>query len=166
MKKTVLLCALFLLIAIPSQAQAIKFITLTDGSVIKGKVIGLADGFYTIDTSHLGAITIEESEVQSITSSQQNRAQATNRTGKSSAQLQSQVQALQQSVLSDPAVMEDIQKLMEDKAVMQIMKDPNFIQDIMSYDPNRIGNNNKTQELMNNPEMKALMEKISGKIKP
>ena len=46
---------------------------------------------------------------------------------------------------------------------MSILSDQNLMNDIMSYDPQRIQNNPKMMQLLNNPSMKALMEKIQGK---
>jgi len=51
-----------------SYAETMKIIKLKDGSVLKGKVLQLSDGVYTLETSNLGEVDIEESDILSIIS--------------------------------------------------------------------------------------------------
>ena len=164
MKKIILYlfsCAATLILITLAQAQSSKMITLKDGSILKGSVAAFENNVYTIETPNLGQLQIPDSEIITISDESAVPSQNTN---PSAGGLQSEVQALQGTLLSDPEILNDMQKLMEDESIRAILADPNFVQDIMSYDPSRIENNSQTQKLMENPEMKALMEKIQSKM--
>ena len=150
----------------PSYAQSTKIITLKDGSVLQGEVVELTDQVYTIKTSNLGQIQLKESDILSIISKENyvNAKKATEDRSLQSQQIKGQVQALQNNILSDPDIMRDIQSLIEDEEIKSIITDKNFINDIMSYDPQRIDKNEKTSDLMRNPKIQNLMNKINQKL--
>ena len=167
MKKNLklLLFIIFLGFACPLYAQSAKIITLKDGSVIKGNVLQLADGVYTLETGNLGKVTVAESEIVSIAAeSAPAPANTTNTENTASASLKGQVQEMQTNLLSDPEVMTEIQNIMQDPEIRGVLSDPAFMQAIMSYDPNQIKQNEKTQYLLQNPKFRSLMEKIQKKI--
>ena len=146
----------------PVHAQSVKTITLKDGSVIKGNVLQLADGVYTLETGNLGKVTVPESDILSITTES---APVLPNTGDTAgASLKGQVQEMQTSLLSDPEVMTEIQNIMQDPEIRSVLSDPAFMQAIMSYDPNQIKQNEKTQYLLQNPKFQSLMEKIQKKL--
>ena len=159
--------------AIPAHS-AQKFITLKDGSVIKGTVAGIANQKYTIETNNLGTIEVSESDIESITTSKV--AQATkvpvaqnalgglgNPGGSGNLGTSGQMQQMQNTLMSDPQMMAEIQTMLQDKELMALLSDPNIIQDLMSNDPSVIQNNPKIMQLMNNPQMKALMQMMINK---
>ncbi len=151
-------------------AETIKTIKLKDGSILRGEVVGLKDQIYSIKTTYLGEVQVPDSEIISISSeepthaqpSQQNLSAGINLSSENT-NLKEKVQELQGSVLSDEGVMADIANLAQDPEIMAILSDQNFVNDIMSYDPNKIGQNEKAQILMQNPKIKAMMEKVSQK---
>ena len=145
-----------------AHAQSAKTITLKDGSVIKGAVTQLADGVYTLETDNLGKITVPESEIVSITA--ESAPAPANTENTASASLKGQVQEIQTNLLSDPEVMTEIQNIMQDPEIRGVLSDPAFMQAIMSYDPNQIKQNEKTQHLLQNPKFQSLMEKIQKKL--
>ncbi|MFC1531849.1 hypothetical protein ACFL7M_00565 [Thermodesulfobacteriota bacterium] len=49
-------------------AGEVREIKLNDGSIIKGEVLSLNDGIYTLKSASLGTLKIEESKIRSITS--------------------------------------------------------------------------------------------------
>lgn len=149
-------------LALCAHAQSAKIITLKDGSVIKGNVLQLADGVYTLETGNLGKVTVAESEIISITAEPAPVPPDTGNTG--SASLKGQVQEMQTSLLSDPEVMTEIQNIMQDPEIRGVLSDPAFMNAIMSYDPNQIKQNEKTQYLLQNPKFQSLMEKIQKKL--
>ena len=153
-------------LALCAHAQSVKTITLKDGSVIKGNVLQLADGVYTLETGNLGKVTVPESDILSIaTESAPAPAPAPANTGDAAnASLKGQVQEVQASLLSDPEVMAEIQNIMQDPEIRGVLSDPAFMQAIMSYDPNQIQQNEKTKYLLQNPKFQSLMEKIQKKI--
>ncbi len=160
--RKLLLFIILLGFACPLYAQPAKVITLKDGSVIKGNVLQLADGVYTLETGNLGKITVPEAEIVSIAAESVPAAPDTGNTA--SASLKGQVQEMQTSLLSDPEVMTEIQNIMQDPEIRGVLSDPAFMNAIMSYDPNQIQQNEKTQYLLKNPKFQSLMEKIQQKL--
>ncbi len=158
LKKFTLAIALSLIFIQPLLAESIKTIKLKDGSILKGQVIQLTNGTYTIKTSQFGEVKIPESNIFSIVSPQAASQQTDLSSSKT--QLKNQVQQLQGSLLSDPALMKEIQGMVQNKEIMKILSDQNVVNDVMSYDQNRIENNDKIKSLMNNPDMQRLMNKI------
>lgn len=164
MKK--LLLRLFIIVAAANLAlcafaQSTKTITLKDGSVVKGNVLQLADGVYTLETDNLGKITVPEAEVVSITAE---AAPAPQEDNTASASLKSQAQEIQTNLLSDPSIMAEIQNIMQDPEIRGVLSDPAFMRAIMSYNPDQIQQSEKTQYLLQNPKFQSLMEKIQKKL--
>jgi len=154
-----ILVALFS-ITIPSHANQ-KYIALQDGSIIKGEVIKLEDGIYTVQTSTLGEISIEDADILSITS---HLTEAVPESNDSSNALKQQVQQIQQELINDEEIMEDVKEVMSNKDVINILSDPELMNDILSFDANKIKSNQKINELMQNPEMQNLIEKIDQRL--
>ena len=146
----------------PVHAQTTKTITLKDGSVIKGNVLQLTDGVYTLETDNLGKINVAESEIVSIAA--ESAPVPPNAGDTAGASFKGQVQEMQTSLLSDPEVMTEIQNIMQDPDIRGVLSDPAFMSAIMSYDPNQIQQNEKTQYLLQNPKFQSLMEKIRQKL--
>ena len=149
-------------LALCAHAQSTKIITLKDGSVIKGNVLQLADGVYTLETDNLGKVNVAESEILSIAAEPAPVPPDTADTANTS--LKGQVQEMQTSLLSNPEVMTEIQNIMQDPEIRGVLSDPAFISAIMSYDPKQIQHNEKTQYLLQNPKFRSLMEKVQKKL--
>ena len=150
-------------LALCAHAQAAKVITLKDGSVIKGNVLQLTDGIYTLETDNLGKVNVAESEIVSIAAESTPALQATGDTA--SAALKGQAQEIQTNLLSDPSIMAEIQNIMQDPEIRGVLSDPAFMNAIMSYDPKQIQQSEKTQYLLQNPKFQSLMEKIKKKLR-
>ncbi len=78
-------------------------------------------------------------------------------------QFESQTNQMQTDILSDPALLSDVQAMMQDKETMAIFSDPQLMEDIMSRDPAKIESNPKVQTLLQNPHMQALIQKMQAK---
>lgn len=146
--------------AFPLYAQSVKTITLNDGSVIQGKIIALEQGLYTIETSHLGQIKVQDKDIQSITSTPITPAPET----ALNAPFKQQAEQVQGQILTDPSLMQDISGILENKEIMSILSDQKFLDDVLSQDPQRLEKNEKLDQLIENPQMKALLEKVNQKI--
>ncbi len=156
--------ALFLTtISTISSAQTSKTIALKDGSFLKGEVVQLNDGVYTIETSNLGRIAIPESDILSITSAQADKSQNQKPNTSQKKQIQNQVEAMQGSILSDPALMMEIQNIVNDPEVQALLTDPTLLDDVLTYDPEKIEKNNSAQDLIQNPKIQNLINKIQQK---
>ena len=171
-KKILLLVSLLLLIFnSPLFAQAPTTINLKDGSSIKGTVLRLENHIYTIQTTNLGEIKVNDSDVLNISMEspqslpQPNPASIQNPSALTPS-LPGQAQALQANLLNDQDIMADIQKLLQDPQIVAIFSDPQLMNDILSNDPQKIQNNTKIQSLMENPQMKEILLKASQKFSP
>ena len=164
MKRNLYFLLTFLLLLFPSisNAQEAKVITLKDGSTLKGQVLELNNQTYKVQTENLGVVSIPEADVVSI---QAASAVSTDSLA-GSGDLKNQVNQLQGQIMADPKIIDEIQKLTQDEEVMKILSDENFIKDVMSYDENKIKNNEKVNELMANPQMKELIEKVNQQLSP
>ena len=171
-KNSVLLCSIFFFCVIPlSFAQpetdsADKTITLKDGTKIKGRLTGVQNDSYVVETRQLGTIHVKSSEVLSI-NSQDISAAPVAESSQTQGQVQGgslkgQVQGLQNQILSNPQNVADIQELLQDPEFVEIIKDPQFVDAIMSYDVERIKSNPSTQTLLQNPKMQALIQKMGA----
>ena len=171
LSRIILSLVVLLAITIPSFAESDKIITLKDGSNLIGHILSLQDDVYTIKTQNLGQIQIKQEDILSISQPQTLPSPSPNVTPASSMNyqpkdIQGQVQRLQGNVMNDPKMMAEIQRLSEDKEIMSILSDPEFMKDVMSYDPERLQNNPKLKALMDNPGMKALMERMGQMLGP
>jgi hypothetical protein len=148
-----------------AHAQSTKTIILKDGSKLKGQIVSLEDGVYKIQNSNLGNIQVREENILSISAEDfsQPTPAAPITGGGASAGFRNQVQEIQGSVMSDPALMEDISTLTQDPEFIKMLNDKELISDIYSYDPARIQSNPKLQQLMQNPKMRELIEKIQSR---
>ena len=147
-----------------SFSQEAKTITLKDGSVLKGKVIELNSGIYTIETLNLGRVDIPESNILSIASEEAINVQQTGSNASQKAQLQNQVQEIQGNILSDPGLMVEIQDILKDEEVQSLLSDPKLLDAVLSYDPEIIQQNDNVQDLIKNPKIQELMNKINKKM--
>ena len=168
-----------------SLAASPKVITLSDGSVIKGEIIKMDKGIYTIKTENLGEVQVEEEKVISISaqaqtiiqkgvdnttsqgsqnSSLKDQAQSTQKavasTSSQSSSFKDQAQQIQGQVMGNQEIMGKIQSLLDDPQIKQIISDPNLLKDIMTYDEETIRNNANVQQLLNNPRIQNLIKEI------
>ena len=167
MKKNLYLLFFIFCVTCSAHAQSIKNFSLKDGSTIKREIASFENNIYKVKTANLGQIEIPDSKVLTISSgdipvSQNLQAPSLNNNSAISAQ----VGQLQNSILSDPATMSQIENLVADPQIQTILKDPTFLNDIMCMDPTKIENNAKTQQLLENPRFKQLIDQIKQKVDP
>lgn len=144
-----------------------KIITLKNGSILKGKVIQLKDGIYTLEIPDLGRVDIPEANILSITSPRAPSSQHSQSDGSKNlqkAELKSQVDKIQGNILSDPGLMMDLQNIIADKEIQAMLSDPRLLNDVLSYDPEKIQRNDNVQNLMQNKNMQKFMEKVRQKL--
>ena len=138
-------------------ADELKTITLQDGSRIQGSVISLQNGEYTIQSPSLGTIHLKESNIRSI-STQDSHVSAGNVEG--SVDHTAEINNLMNGIMSNPELMNDIQALASDPQLVAILQDPAFMNAIQTRDFSALQTSAATQKLMDNPKMKALVQKI------
>lgn len=165
-----------------ASTKPMQSIFLKDGTVIKGKLVGvLDDEYYVIETQHLGSVKVHISDFQGMTTGGQSLSGTSGGTqsdigtmpslnqlqlGGSAGISTEQMTQLQQTLLSDPQMMAEIQKLMDDPEIMKLIQNGDIMAELSTMDPNRIQNNEEILKLMNNPNMQAVIEKVQQKINP
>jgi hypothetical protein len=149
-------------------AQNVKFITLTDGSVIKGKVIELKDDIYTIEIlpdwkgeqgEQVEPMKVPASSVESITSVKPDAQQAPVQ----STDLKEDVSKMQEKIMADTEIMGQMNQIAEQEDIQKLLSDPKLLSDVTSMDPEKIQNSEGVQQLMNNPEVQKLLLQIQQK---
>lgn len=78
-------------------------------------------------------------------------------------ELKSQVDSLQEEILANEDLMKEIEELLKDEDIVKLLSNPELVAAITSYDPTKIESNASVQELMKNPKVNELIEKI-GKL--
>jgi len=147
--------------------KKVKTITLKGGSTLKGEVIQLKDGIYTLEILNIGRMNIPESKILNITSSQAPSSQHSQSDGNKSlqkAQIKNQVDQIQGDILSNPELMIELQNIINDEEIQAMLSDPQLLNDVLSYDPEKIQQNDNAQGLMQNEKIQKLMDKIRQKI--
>lgn len=163
------LFSVFLWLSLTAHAAVTQTIKLKDGSTLKGSIVGFQNGAYTVTTSHLGTVNIPSSDVVRITTEETGETadsapdKIQTNSAPDQAQVKEKVDAIQQKVTADPKIMSEIQSVAQDKEIIELLKDPNLLGDVLSYDPKRIEDNQKIQTLMKNPKIQNLMNQIQQK---
>ena len=142
-------------------------ITLRDGTIVKGEVLQMADGIYSVKSSSMGVTQIKAEQVASISAinsvpnnTLNNLVNPSATPPASQGSVESQVNQLQTSIVSNPALMAEIQQLASDPDVIKLISNPAIMQAATTKDVNALKNNPAAQELMQNPKVKALIDKL------
>ncbi len=158
MKQASYILTSLLLLTLPLFAFADdQTITLKDGSTIKGEVTQMANGVYTIKATSLGTTQINASQVASISNAPVVAAAPVTNVAPDM-----QMKQIQQNIMSNPAMMADIQQIATDPEVIKLISNPAMLQAVTSRDMEAIKNNPATQELMNNPKIQALIAELQN----
>lgn len=154
MKNYLLPLCLTLVFTAPVLAEE-QVITLKDGTQLKGELTSVNNGAYTVHTATMGDVNVNSDQVVSIAKAGLPALPTTAQPNANERLMQ-----MQTRMMSNPEFMKDLQALAEDPEVAQLLTDPALVQAVMSKDVNVIQNNPKAQQLMDNPRMKAFMEKV------
>ncbi len=190
MKKPLLIITLLFLLPatfllIPSSAAAgentasvpLQFISLNDGTLIRGRLTSVENGVYIIQTEHLGEIRVNPEDIQSISSgnfqrkekddtagSRQNAARTVPLSpGTQVLNSPDALQTVQQALMSDPQILSLIQDLMQDPEVVKIIEDSNLMNDLSTLDPATIQKNQDFQRLLQHPKIQQIIKTFTQK---
>ena len=141
------------ILTVTSSAAEIKGIELTDGSVITGEVVSLVNGVYSIRTSSLGTLKIDDAKVRAI------HLQSTSSSRPSGPT--SETRSLQDKMMSDQEVMSMIQSLKDDPQFMKILEDPEIMNAVNSGDTAALMTNPKFLQLLHNPTVQNIQQKVA-----
>jgi hypothetical protein len=149
------------IVAIADQDEQV--ITLKDGSQIKGELSGIDNGVYTVKTPIIGDVHVAASDVASITNGNGAPVGAPqNQPLGSVPNMDQQIAASQQKLMSNPQSMATLQEMMQDPEIMQALQDPALVEAVTNHDYQAVQSNPKIQELMSNPKMQALLQKLAA----
>jgi 2',3'-cyclic-nucleotide 2'-phosphodiesterase (5'-nucleotidase family) len=168
-KLTAFLIAFTLLSATHAMAEGEKVITLKDGTSVKGRVVGLDQGAYVIESETLGQMKIDENKIVSINNPNMPTMAAVAETNPNPAaqqalsnNYQENMSQLQSQIMGNPELMKDIGDLANDPEILQLLSDPALLQAAQDKNAQAMQKNPKTYELMNNPKIKSLINKIEA----
>ena len=164
MYKRILVFVLLILSAntIAFADQSEQVITLKDGSQIKGELAGIDNGVYTVKTPIIGDVHVAASDVASITNGNAPVAAAQNQPSAAAGNMDQQIAASQQKLMSNPESMATLKEMTQDPEIMQALQDPALVQAVTSHDYQAVQNNPSVQKLMSNPKMQALLQKLAA----
>ena len=153
--KIALIIVMFLMLPLSGSILAgeTREIELNDGSVITGEVLSLINGIYTVRTGALGILKLEEAKVRSI------RQQGTSSFRPSGPS--SDTRSLQDKMMGDKDVMAMIQSLKDDPQFTKILEDPEIMNAVSSGDTAALMANPKFLQLMHNPTVRGIQQKVT-----
>jgi len=144
--------AVLLLLAGMAAAAETRVMELVDGSTITGELLSLSAGVYTIRSSALGTIKINESKVRAIRSKGQSGAASD--TG-------SQVKTLQDTMFGQADIMSMIQTLQNDPEFQKVLKDPEIMKAVQAGDLTALMSNPRFMRLLNNQAVREIQNKLA-----
>jgi hypothetical protein len=158
MKHTALLTLLvfFIFTHTAANAEGPVEMDLVDGTVISGKLVSFDNGVYTIDTTTLGTLKIDEANVISL-----RRKRSATETAPDMS-IQSGIRSLQQKMIADKDIMQTITSLLHDPDFQEILQDEALMKEIFAGDLNTLKSNPKIQKLLN----KSKVEEIGKGLEP
>lgn len=154
--------ALLILMFVPSVfAASDKYITLKDGSVIKGELVSFENGTYTVETENLGKLELPEASVISIATK---GAAVQAPFAAVQPDFAKNVSAMQNQIMTDPQAMQAVEAMAEDPEIASMISDPNFVQKLSTAVSNgnadSVADDPRMQKLMGNPKMQALIQQL------
>ena len=152
----------FLLIFLSAGVYAGEFseIGLIDGSTIYGEILSFNDGIYTVKSSSLGTIKVDESDIREIqvqSGNTKNREYA----NPANSSISSEVQSLQSLMQNNQDIMAIIFSLQNDPDFQDIMSDPGILNAVNSGDIAALISNPKFMSLMNNHKVQEIQKKLA-----
>ena len=166
-------------------ANPLQIFQLSDGSTLKGRLVAIQGEHYLVESVSMGNISIRAENIVSITAANAPVAaqpaspasagqtasaaaayspkQGNNLSALSGPQVREGIAQMQEQMMQDPALMSAVQNLAQDPSFTAILSDKELMDAIMSMDLEKIRNNPKAIELMNNPQMQQIMQKTGQK---
>ncbi|MEN8180077.1 MAG: hypothetical protein ABFS39_15855 [Pseudomonadota bacterium] len=133
--------------------SAASHIKLVDGTVIQGDVVSLSNGSYIIRSMTLGELKVPESSIRSIRS-------GGGATPTSSSAFSSNIQSIQQQIVSSPELMQMVNALMSDPELQAATKDPDLMQLIMSGNMDAIRGDPRIHRLLDKSSIQTIVKKM------
>ncbi|MFH2136882.1 MAG: hypothetical protein ABII88_00050 [Candidatus Omnitrophota bacterium] len=151
-------------------AGDIMEIDLIDGSVIVGEIDSLVNGIYTINSSSIGEVNIDESRVKTVRSSSWVNTQSHITSSSDSDAIKSEptplgavnagVEALKSTMANNKSIMGQITELQNDPEFMAILNDPKIMSAVQSGDIEALKASPKFMRLLDN----SAVQEIDGEL--
>jgi len=135
-------------------------VELIDGSVICGEIVSSEGGIYTLKTSTLGTVRIEESKIRSIRFEPSGNAKGKENAFRRPAP-NAQVHVLQQLLMGDPEIIRMILTLLNDPDVQELLKEPSIIEALNAGNIEALASNPKVMKLLENPTIQDIISKTA-----
>jgi hypothetical protein len=145
------------LLSFSTTVAVAEVITLTDGSTINGEVLSMNGGSYQIKTTSLGVISLNKSQVSSISAG----ISAPREAPQASSNQSVAVKSIQSAMTSDRGIMDSIRSLQNDPDMQAVLQDPEVMQAVQSFDLQSLANHPKIKRLMQNAEVKRIQGKFN-----
>lgn len=140
----------------------IATIVLHDGSQLRGEVVSLKQGAYTIKTASAGVLSIPQEQIKVVqygasaplaNSVEQTPAETVGIT-------QNMVSDMQRRLMQNPNIMATIESLKDDPQIQALVQDPAVQAAIAAGDYISLMNNPKFLALLNNPKVKGITQQV------
>jgi hypothetical protein len=139
-------------------SSELRQIELNDGSVISGEIMAFDKGTYTIKSGTLGTLAIKDSDIRTI------RSEATNPAAQSSQlpnpAISSELQELQNLIMTDPEMMNSVSSLQNDPQFQAILQDPDVMNAVTAGNLNGLLANPNFTKLLEHQRVKEIAKKI------
>ena len=135
------------------QGAVAAVINLKDGSKIRGEIVSMNNGTYTVKTTSMGTIQLSDRQVESITQSESNQEAPASIGGDA-------VKSIQSSIVGNQSLMGSILKLQEDPAMRAVLADPEVMKAVQSMDFKTLSSHPKIKALMNSSEVKSIQQQL------
>lgn len=135
-------------------AGEIKEIELTDGTVLTGEVLSLANGMYTIRTGSLGDLKVADAKVRAIRP--RGALSSSPQAGPGA-----DVRTLQNRMREDRDVMALIEQLKDDPQFRSALEDPAVMKAVSEGDVAALMANPRFLQLLRNPAVQDIQQKVS-----
>jgi hypothetical protein len=135
-------------------------IVLTDGSVVYGEIRSVSGGVYTIESSTMGVMKIDQSKIREIRFGVQGvDRQASENIPKTD--MNSELQAIQKSILGNRDILNIILTLQDDPEFQKILNDPDVMNSVLAGDVQGLMANPRFLKLLNHPKVKEIQGKMA-----
>ena len=132
---------------------------LIDGSLLSGEIISFREGVYTIRSSSLGTIEINESQIRVIRVKPSESA-AGKTVLPTNTSIDKELKTLEESMTSDQQIMQMIMSLQNDPDIQALLQDPGIMEAVSSGDINTLMSNPKFRKILENPDIQQIQRKV------
>lgn len=146
-------------IALPASASE-QIITLSDGSRIRGEIVGMQGGKYSIKTNSLGLVQVDAERVASISAADAVAAQRQPRAATPASSTSDAVQRIESTLATNPTLLGRILSLESDPDMQAALHDPEVMRAVQSFDLDALMKNPKFQALLSNPRIREIQSGV------